>query len=157
MSLIFQASGDTVSFIVSQLSFNGELMKEELSIVIATGGMENYKLAQSLDFAFMVLYATLIFTGIIQLARKFPDQSSWQVTGFWFAITGPIAAACDAVENTFILLMVQEPATFPDVYTVIHSLFALVKWILLAGSITWSLSAVIILRKLQATRTSEKK
>ncbi|MHA1885906.1 MAG: hypothetical protein ACW96S_12685, partial [Promethearchaeota archaeon] len=49
------------------------------------------------------------------------------------------AACCDAIENGFILAMLTDPVGFPDYWAIFHSVFALIKWILLFTIIIWDL------------------
>lgn len=52
-------------------------------------------------------------------------------------ISGVIVAFCDGIENIFILAMLTDPLSFPDFWAITHSIFALIKWILLFLVIFW--------------------
>lgn len=65
-------------------------------------------------------------------------------TSFGVAIAGIVAGCCDAVENGFIILMINNPVAFPDIYALIHSYFALTKFILLGLSIIWIIVMMVV-------------
>lgn len=97
----------------------------------ALTNIELYRIAPSLDYIFMVGYGLILFSSSVFIARRFKTPSVFQRVGFTFAIFGVIAAVCDGIENIFILAMLANPIGFPNTWTVIHSMFALIKWILL--------------------------
>ena len=140
MNIFFILSGYPVSFLESQLSFNGQILKAHYLIT----NIDLYRIAQILDFGYMISYGSLIFTLALIACRKFKTESSWAKMGCIISILGFLAACCDAGENAFILAMLSEPFSFPDILAIIHSFFALIKWILLPICILWILIAFIV-------------
>ena len=93
----------------------------------------------------MVAYGTLAFSLVLTITRKFDNDSFWGKSGPKIAILGIVAACCDAIENAFILMMLSDPTGFPDIWAIIHSCFALVKYILLVICIAWAIIAALTL------------
>ncbi|MFW9829907.1 MAG: hypothetical protein ACFFEY_20225 [Candidatus Thorarchaeota archaeon] len=124
----------------SQLSFNGDIMKSYYAIT----NIWLYRVAVSLDYIFMVGYGTILFSLSTLIARKFGKSSKVGKISVILAICGVIAACCDGIENIFILAMLSDPIAFPNYWAASHSIFALIKWILLFTGITWILIVGII-------------
>lgn len=135
MQYFTQLSGFPAEIFSSQLSFSGELMKSYYALT----DIELYRIAPSLDYFFMVGYGLILFSSSVLIARRYRASSIIQNGGFVIAISGVIAACCDAIENIFILLMLTDPVDFPDYWAITHSVFALIKWILLIIVIIWIL------------------
>jgi len=139
MSIFFFISGYPVSFLESQLSFSGQILKAHYQVT----NIDLYRFAQLLDYGYMTSYGTLIFTLALIICRKFNIESLWTKMGCILAFLGVLAAFCDACENAFIIAMLSDPFGFPDIWAIIHSIFALIKWILLPICITWIVIAFI--------------
>jgi len=144
MSYFFFQSQDPLGIFQSQLSFSATTLRAEYYQISLLGGMRDYRLAQTLDFGFMLVYGILIFAICVKWARlieaKVEDSGSWAKMGYIAAVMGILAAGCDVVENIFILKMIStQPSSFdfPNNWALIHSSFALIKWILLIISIGW--------------------
>jgi len=133
-------SGYPANILASQLSFNGELLKSYYSLT----NIFLYRISTSLDYIFMAGYGIILFSSSVLIARKYTYSSRVQKIGFLVALFGIIAAICDGIENIFILLMLTDPSTFPNVWAITHSVFALIKWILLFIVITWIITAGVI-------------
>ena len=144
MSMLFIQSGGPTDIIGSQLSFNGAQMKSEYLPIVIFNGVDAYRLAQTLDYLFMLGYGMAIFCLALIIGRKFETTSRWRRMGCIIAILGIAAGGLDAIENAFILLTLTDPLLFPDWWTVAHSCFALPKWIILMISIIWAILAVLI-------------
>ena len=145
----FAASNYPVSFIESQLSFSGEVIKSHHR-TMNSEELNLYRIAQLIDYIYMIAYGTLYFSLSLYIARKFDEISKWRESGYYIAILGLTSAVCDGIENIFILLMLTDPLGFPDIWAIIHSCFALVKFILIGIIYVWIISAVIsrlVLRK----------
>jgi len=144
----FEISGYPVSFQESQLSFSGEHIKSHFS-QMNDNQITLYLYAQLVDYAYIIVYSCLIFLLALYLGRRFPEKSLWRKSGFTIAFAGIFAGLFDGIENGFILLMINNPSSFPNVYAIIHSWFALMKFILLGFSIIWIvlLILIIIIRK----------
>lgn len=125
MMYFFTSSNFPVSFIESQLSFNGELLKTYYS----TTDINLYRIGQLLDYGFMISYGLLLFSGTLLITRKFERKSKCQMIGLIVATLGIAAALFDALENVFILLMLMNPSGFPNIFAIIHSIMALTKFI----------------------------
>jgi len=143
MGYYFAASGDVAPIMTSQLSFNDAYLKWQYSHILAAGGLENYRLAQGFDYLYMVSYGLLSFSLALIIGRKFEKESAWRRMGCTFAVLGPVAACCDAVENAFILLTLTDPVSFPPWWAVAHSTFAAVKWTILLVAIGWAAAATL--------------
>ena len=140
MQYYTELSGFPAEIFSSQLSFNGDLMKAYYALT----DVELYRVAPSLDYIFMVGYGTILFSLSVLIARKYGLASRIGSIGFFIAISGVIAAGCDGIENIFILSMLADSTGFPNSFAIIHSVFALIKWILLFVSITWVIIAGIL-------------
>lgn len=128
-----QLSGFPAEAFSSQLSFNGYLMKSYYALT----NIELYRIASSLDYIFMVGYGLILFCSSVLIARRYRASSIIQGQGFIIALSGVMAACCDAFENFFILAMLTDPTGFPNYWAITHSVFALIKWILLLIVILW--------------------
>ncbi len=161
MGYYFAQSGDNIGILESQLSFSAETLRYEYNHIYIVGGMDLYRLGQTLDFVFMFLYGSLIFLVCVKWGRivelKFPQDMKIAKILYICAILGIIAALCDMVENIFILKMLAtEPNwDFPDIWAIVHSSFALIKWILLAVSILWFMYVKIRYWKKGASKSDE--
>ncbi|GAH51502.1 unnamed protein product, partial [marine sediment metagenome] len=58
-----------VNYIESQLSFSGEIIKSHFN-TMNTVDINNYRIAEILDYGFMVSYGILIFSLALIIARK---------------------------------------------------------------------------------------
>jgi hypothetical protein len=128
-----------VSFIESQLSFSGTAIKAFNNVA----NIELYRLANILDYGFMVSYGGIFFSLGLIIARKLEKGSIWRSIGYIMVFLALIAPSCDAIENAFILLMLSDPLAFPDVWAVIHSWFALIKYIIMFIGFGWIFIAIV--------------
>ncbi len=143
MSWFFLQSGDTTNTFVSQLSFSGLFLKNQYAQMILSGDLNSYRIAQCLDYGFMISYGLLVFCVNLIISRKYDVNSKWHSLGLLASLTGVLATCCDATENAFILLTLSDPAGFPNWWAVAHSSFALLKWGLLVFAITWALISAV--------------
>lgn len=146
MSVFFMQSGYEMNVMQSQLSFNGSILKSSYAIMVLYGTIDSYRIAQILDYGFMITYAVLVFCLAFNQARKLPP-SLMKKAGYILGFGGILAAIFDAIENAFILLTLTDPLRFPDWWAVAHSAFALPKWILLWTAIIWYVAAIIMEKK----------
>jgi hypothetical protein len=121
-------------FVMGQLSFSGEVLKD---YYFRTKNLDAYRTGQILDYIFMVVYGGLLCVFSLKAGRKFDAGSSYRKIGQNLAAGALIAAICDAFENGFILLTLDNPFGFPDWYAVMHSVLALIKWILIFICFIW--------------------
>jgi hypothetical protein len=136
----FLMSGDPVSAMESQLSFSDMFLRSELMRII---NVEAFKIAQGIDYGFMVSYGLLIFSLALIIGRKFADNSNIRNQSYFFSMSGPIAACADAVENLFIFLTVADPSGFPAWEAIAMSIAAAMKWILLFTTMGWAVAVVV--------------
>lgn len=140
LMISFTLSGFPVDFTTSQLSFSGTKLKLWYS---KTADLNLYAVAQYLDYGFMVSYGLLSFSLALLLGRKYEEGSKWRLSGIIISIIGILGALLDASENICILITLTEPSTFPDIIAILHSVFALIKYLCLISVISWALIAGI--------------
>jgi hypothetical protein len=128
-------SGFPAEIFSSQLSFNGDLMKSYYAVT----DIGLYRVTALLDYIFMVGYGAIIFSLSILIARRYGKASKVGKISVIIGFCGIVAACCDGIENIFILAMLSDPIGFPNYLALSHSVFALIKWILLFIGITWIL------------------
>ncbi len=148
MQFYTDLSGYPAQIFSSQLSFSGELMKSYYAVT----NIELYRIAPSLDYIFMVGYGLILFSLSVLIARRYGIPSRIGHISLLLAISGVIAACCDGIENIFILAMLTDSTGFPNSWAISHSVFALIKWILLFGVI----SCDIIIGILSVYRSKKK-
>ncbi|MGV9171865.1 MAG: hypothetical protein ACOC44_06820 [Promethearchaeia archaeon] len=141
MGYFFMVAGSPANIMESQLSFSADYMKQYYASI---ADLNTYRIAEILDYGFMVSYGLLSFSLAFIIGRSFEKGTVWRSSGMIAAFLALIAPSCDALENMFILLMLENPTRFPDFYALAHSSFALIKWILLGALIIWALIALII-------------
>ncbi|MFX1567121.1 MAG: hypothetical protein ACFFCV_02000 [Promethearchaeota archaeon] len=122
-----------VSFIESQLSFSGQIIKQHN----ASANIELYRIANVLDYFFMISYGSIFFCLGLIIARKFSERTIWRKFSLLLIPLALIAPLCDAIENIFILLMLTDPLGFPDIWAITHSIFALIKFIIMFIGFGW--------------------
>ncbi|MHA2394057.1 MAG: hypothetical protein ACXAEX_19150 [Promethearchaeota archaeon] len=137
-------SGFPAQIFSSQLSFNGDLMKSYYAVT----DIGLYRITALLDYFFMMGYGMILFSLSILIARRFGKFSNLGKIMVFMAICGVVAACCDAIENIFILAMLRDPTGFPNFLAISHSIFALIKWILLfIGIILTAIFGIISISK----------
>jgi hypothetical protein len=100
----------------------------------------------------MISYGGIFFGLGLIIARKFNEGTIWRRFSLILVPLAIIAPLCDAIENIFILLMLSDPLGFPDIWAIIHSFFALIKFIIMIIGFGWlgiALIKLIIIRKSQ--------
>ena len=144
VNYMFDISNYPVSFFQSQLCFSGPIIKSHFA-QMTSSELQMYTYAQYVDYGYMIAYGLLIFCVGIFLGRLFPVTSFFHYASYIIGLAGILAACCDAIEDVFILLMVSNPIGFPDIYAVIHSCFASVKFAILGIFLIWVLLTVFVL------------
>ncbi|MFX1394451.1 MAG: hypothetical protein ACFFAH_12870 [Promethearchaeota archaeon] len=134
----FYISNYPVTFLESQLSFSGAVIKSHFKGMNAKQ-LNYYRLNQLSDDVYDFCYITMFFGLTLFLARKFDEDTVERKSGFIIAIVGIIGAICDVIENSFIIMMTTDPQGFPDSWAVIHSCLAAIKFTL------WGIQAVWII------------
>jgi hypothetical protein len=140
MMFFFLISGFPVDFTTSQLSFSGEKLKEWYSVTTDLGF---YRVAQLCDYGFMTSYGLLAFSLALIIGRKYEEPSKWAKSASLIAIIGVLSAVLDAVENALILVTLTDPLGFSNGIAILHSFFALFKYICLISAIGWAVIAGI--------------
>ncbi|MBD3352063.1 MAG: hypothetical protein GF364_11305 [Candidatus Lokiarchaeota archaeon] len=128
MSIFFFLAGTYPHLVLfSQICFS----KQFLVNLYENANLFYYRIGQIVDYGFMVSVAFSLFAGCILKAREFSENSKSQQLLFICALLGLILIGCDAFENVFILLTLQDPINFPSILAILQSSFSLIKWILL--------------------------
>ncbi|MHA1293755.1 MAG: hypothetical protein ACTSQJ_13940 [Promethearchaeota archaeon] len=141
MGYFFFLANNPGNVIESQLSFSGTYMKNYYKNI---GNIDYYRIVEAIDYGFMIAYSSLIVSLTLIIARKFEKESRIRTSGYIMALLGIIAACLDAAENCFIMLMLTDPSGFPNAWAIMHSTFALIKWIILLIVIMWALITLVI-------------
>lgn len=137
MEYFFKISGDEIPFVQSQLSFSGQFLKDQYTIIVNSGGLTYYRIGQILDFGYMISYGGILFCLVCLVGLKADPESFWSKTINIFASFAIGTIIFDALENIFILMTLSDPVNFPDIWAIIHSVFALIKFILMAMVVAW--------------------
>jgi uncharacterized membrane protein len=127
-------------YIQGQLSFSGQYLKD---LYFQIGSLEAYRTGQILDYCFMLSYGIFFFAFTLRLARKFESTHILNKVGRIMAICAIAAALFDVCENIFILITLADPFNFPDGLAIAHSVFALIKWLLLSSVLIWDILLII--------------
>ncbi len=155
MNLFFELSNYPVSFFESQLSFSGQIIKSHFA-TMSFQELNYYAMGQLFDYGFIISNAAVKFSLAILLARIFSTDSTLRNSGFIVAFLGILGSLFDAIENIFIFFMIGDPIGFNDWLAVIHSVFALAKYILTFIVYIWLLIALILVIKIQLSSQAEK-
>ena len=146
----FELSNYPISFIESQLSFRGEEIKTHYRQMTHLD-IQQYIYAQLIDYIYIIIYSSLTFFLGLYLGRHLFITSKIRFSAYIMGLGGLIAGCCDAIENIFIILMATKPKDFPNIYAIIHSIFASIKFALLGIFIIWLvlILTMIIYRKIR--------
>ncbi|MHA2365394.1 MAG: hypothetical protein ACXAC7_15655 [Candidatus Hodarchaeales archaeon] len=127
LGILFEETGYPVELITSQMRFNASKLKSDFSVLINFGTLNEYKLIQYLDAGIMI--STAVFFGALTLfsIKGFKANSIWRKRGYLTAFLFPISGLLDAIENVFLLIMLEDPLGFPDWLAYIYSSLALAK------------------------------
>lgn len=127
LGVLFEGTGYPVTLITSQMRFNASKLKSDFSVLIDEGTLNDYKMIQYLDLGIMI--STAVFFGALALfsIKGFDNNSDWRKRGYIVALLFPISGLLDAIENVFLLIMLEDPLGFPDWLAYIYSSLALAK------------------------------
>ncbi len=127
LGILFEETGYPVALITSQMRFNASKLKSDFSVLLDEGTLNDYKMIQYLDLGIMI--STAVFFGALTLfsIKKFDNNSDWRKRGYIVALLFPISGLLDAIENVFLLIMLEDPLGFPDWLAYIYSSLALAK------------------------------
>ncbi len=137
MAHFFKISGDVIPITQSQLSFSGQFLKDQYAIIINSEGLAYYRTAQLLDYGFMISYGGILFCLVCLIGINADLDSFWSKTTNIFATIALGTTIFDALENMVILITLIDPVNFPNIWAIIHSIFALIKYILIYIVIAW--------------------
>jgi hypothetical protein len=127
LGILFEETGYPVALITSQMRFNASKLKSDFSVLLDEGTLNDYKMIQYLDLGIMI--STAVFFGALTLfsIKRFDNNSDWRKRGYIVALLFPISGLLDAIENVFLLIMLEDPLGFPDWLAYIYSSLALAK------------------------------
>jgi hypothetical protein len=116
----------------------------ELIARLGSGGVDDARMATYLDFPLLVLYGVALSAACIVVAARAADRGSARLAAAgrsiaWLAL---IAAACDAVEDVAILVVLGGNVDQP--WPAIASVFAAVKFGLLAVVIVYLVAGLAL-------------
>ena len=135
MFYFFSNSGyDSANFMKDQFSFSDfALYNLYFQLSYGGGNIGYYTWGQILDYGFMVSYGAVFFSLCVLTGRKFNKEKNAKAefVGNLFGLLAIGSAVSDAIENIFVLLTLASPFTFPPIYAILMSTFALIKWVLL--------------------------
>ncbi len=126
------------TFMESQLSFSGAVIKSHF-LEMSVEQIFYYMFYQISDDVYDFCHICIFFGLTLFLARKFGEDSRWRRVGYWMALVGIIGTISDLTENSLIIMMTTDPLGFPDVWAVVHSWLAVVKYL------TWAIQTVWII------------
>ncbi|MFQ5976768.1 MAG: hypothetical protein ACE5OZ_01400 [Candidatus Heimdallarchaeota archaeon] len=127
LGILFEETGYPVALLTSQMRFNAANLKSDFSVLISEGTLNDYKMIQYLDVGIMV--STAVFFGALTLfsIKGFDKNSDWRKRGYMVALLFPLSGLLDAIENVFLLIMLEDPLGFPDWLAYVYSSLALAK------------------------------
>ena len=114
-----------------QLAFSSEAFADVLQ-KWGPGGIERFRAMLWVDYLYAVAYSVFLSGLLAILTRRLAAAG---VIGLSVVLAPLVAAASDWIENTFHLLMLADPARLSETAVVLASMFAAVKWGLVAASI----------------------
>jgi hypothetical protein len=144
MNYYFELSNYPVSFFESQLSFSGEIIKSHYSN-LTREEITFYLYGNIVDYGFMIGNGLVKFGVAIIVARGFREGTRVRNVGLNMVLVGLLGTVFDALENIFIILMTFNPSTFPNIFAIIHSIFALLKYTITIIFYGWILGAIFYL------------
>jgi len=144
MNYYFELSNYPVSFFESQLSFSGEIIKSHYSN-LTREEQTFYLYGNLVDYGFMIGNGLVKFGIAIIVARGFREGTRVRQFGLSMFLVGLLGTVFDALENIFIILMTFNPSNFPNIFAIIHSIFALFKYTTTVVFYGWILGAIFYL------------
>ena len=144
VNIAFEKSNYPVSFMESQLSFSGEIIKSHYE-TMSSDDIQLYIYAQVVDIGYMISYGLFILILGVYLGRLQKKGSLLRNASYMIGLMGVTAMICDMIENIFIFLMAKNPTEFPNIYAIIHSIFASIKFALLASALIGVFILIIII------------
>ena len=115
-----------------QLAFSSEAFADVLR-KWGPGGIERFRAMLWIDYLYAASYSVFLSSLLAILTRRLAAAAG--VIGLSVVLAPLVAAASDWIENTFHLLMLADPARLSETAVLLASMFAAVKWGLVAVSI----------------------
>ncbi len=147
MFYFFLASGyNSANFMKDQLSFSDFALYDlYFQLEYGGGNLGYYRWGQILDYGFMISYGSVFFSLAVLTGRKFDKSKApnAESAGNIFGLLVIVSAVSDMIENMFILLTLANPFSFPPIYAILMSSFALIKWIMLYATLIYIIIARI--------------
>ncbi|MFW9993313.1 MAG: hypothetical protein ACFFD4_14815 [Candidatus Odinarchaeota archaeon] len=143
--ILLELSGYPGTMNDTQLGFDAGIVKSYFALM-SPEDMTFFILGNLADYAFMVSYGCFFYSCAKYLSRNYRKGSILQKIGGTVAWIGLLSAACDAVENVFLLSMTADPAGFPSWLAIAHSTFAVFKFTLMYVTAGWLIISFILNR-----------
>lgn len=128
------------------LNFEFAWTPEQVKAIFTTWGAEGMVL-QALgvywDFLYIIGYSLFIFGCILLISRRL--KGKFQIVGLYASLTPIIAGIFDVLENLNLLIMLENPASFPSFIPLIASMCATIKFSFLIIAIIYFVFALIVL------------
>ena len=153
LGLLFENTGYPVPLIEGQLRFDESLLKQDFSMLIENGTLQDYINIQYWDLSIML--STAIFFGLLTLFIFRKNKSKyWRIPGITLSLLFPLSGLLDFIENLWLLNILDNPIDFAGWKAMVYSSFALMKLIAFAMGLVGVL-IVFILSKIQFNKTSQ--
>lgn len=141
---LLQMSGYAGTTEDTQLGFNAEIIRNYFSLMTPSD-LGLFITANLADYLFMLCYGLFFFSAARLISwnykRGFPKR-----IGLSLAWVGVIAAVLDGIENVFLLSMTVDPAGFVGWLAIVHSSFALAKFLFLYVAMAWVIVGFVVNR-----------
>ena len=131
-------------------AWNKKNMDKIIDIWKREGSLSYYvelmMIVNNIDFLFMVIYGTAVFSGLLLVARKVKDSEKLQKFYLNLAIFSWLSVIFDLIEGIFILIMLLGPLHITEVSAFGASLFAALCVIVLYSCVLiWIIGLIIVL------------
>jgi hypothetical protein len=107
--------------------------RAEYEALAARGTLDDFRRVQAADIGIIVGTALVLPTLSVLAARRHPSRSRWRRAGLITAAVLATAPLMDALENVTLLVMLADPAGFPDWLGRLNSGFSVAKQALFVG------------------------
>lgn len=131
LGFLFENTGYPVPLIEGQLRFDESSLKQDFSVLIKNGTLQDYKTIQYLDLSIML--STAVFFGLLTLFIFRKKKSKfWRMLGLTLSLFFPLSGLLDFMENIWLLNMLGNPTDFAAWKAMVYSSCALMKLIIFA-------------------------
>ncbi len=148
LTIVFQIQGAPVTAATgySVISFEFAFTQATAQTILSAWGTQwipTMLLGTYLDFLYIISYSLFIMAVAILLVRKLEDK--FQTFGMFIALSGFIAGALDVIENINLIIMLNNPITFPSFAPTIATICAAIKFGLIFLALGFALAAIVLL------------